>query len=185
MSAIRFAWLAAGLVAALTGCGGGPGTRDAAATSTGACQADSLTVEVDANQAGAAMGSTYVPIDFTNTSAAACDLNGFPSVEFVSQPSRDGHGLGATAQQDPGFDAVMVPVGPGGHAHAWLQVSAAGDYPAATCQPTEATWLRVDPPGGDGSGYARVRLTACSAPSAAQLTVMPVRAGLGSRGATP
>ncbi len=74
---------------------------------------------------------------------------------------------------------------PGGHAHAWLEVGAAGNYPAAACQPTAASWLRVYPPGGESAGYARVRLTACAAPGATQLAVMPVRAGVGKRGTTP
>jgi hypothetical protein len=35
----------------------------------------------------------------------------------------------------------------GGVAHAWLQVAEAGNYPAATCQPVTAHWLRVYAPG--------------------------------------
>jgi hypothetical protein len=43
----------------------------------------------------------------------------------------------------------------------------------------------VYPPGDKTAGFARVRLTACAAAGATQLSVMPVRAGLGSRGSTP
>lgn len=155
------------------------------APATATCRTAALSVKVDAAQAGAATGTVYYPIDFTNTSSADCRLDGFPGVLLVSAAGRSGRELGAAAQHDPSFDPVAVRVVPGGHAHAWLEVGAAGNYPAGACQPTAASWLRVYPPGGGSAGYARVRLTACSAPGATQLAVMPVRAGLGRRGATP
>src|SRR5579859_2738971 len=160
--------LAAGLVGLVTGCASsspschqppspGPASaRPAAGTSAGpapaACRTGSLEVRVDATQAGAATGSTYYPIDFTNTSASACDLNGFPGVTVVTARGATGRQLGAAAQQDPDFDPVAVRIVPGGHAHAWLQVGAAGSYPAAACEPTAASWVRVSAPGSPAAG---------------------------------
>src|SRR6266704_2148636 len=54
---------------------------------TSGCSASALTAYVDIAQGGAAAGSTYVPIDFTNTSGSACTLNGYPGVSFVRSPT--------------------------------------------------------------------------------------------------
>ena len=73
----------------------------------------------------------------------------------------------------------------GGVAHAWLQVAEAGNYPAATCQPVTAHWLRVYAPGETQALYVSHAFDACSSDSAPLLTVMPVRSGQGVQGTTP
>lgn len=193
MHAIRRRLAAASLVVLVAGCassssGSGAGSRTTQTgtqTGTQTCRTAALSVRLDIAQAGAAAGTEYYPIDFTNTSSAECRLAGFPGVSVVSAASENGRELGAAAQHDPGFSPVAVRVAPLGHAHAWLEVGTAGSYPAAACRPTAATWLRVYPPGGTTARYAPARFTACAAPGATQLAVMPVRAGLGSRGSTP
>jgi hypothetical protein len=42
---------------------------------------------MDLAQGGAAAGSVYIPIDFTNTSGSACTMEGYPGVSFVRGPS--------------------------------------------------------------------------------------------------
>ncbi len=150
-----------------------------------ACQPASLQVTVDASQAGGAAGSTYYPVDFTNTSSSPCGLYGYPGVSFVTADGSAGRQIGAAAQQNPGFNKVAVRLAAGGVAHAWLQVAEAGNYPAASCQPVTAHWLRVFAPGETEALYVNRAFDACSSASAPLLTVMPVRSGHAIQGTTP
>lgn len=150
-----------------------------------ACGASSLRVAVETGQAGGAAGSTYVPVTFTNTSSSACGMYGFPGVSFVSADDSAGHQIGAAAQENPQFAKQSVKLPAGGVAHAWLQVTEAGNYPASSCQPITAHWLRVFAPGQTAAIYVSHSFDACSSSSAPLLTVMPVRAGQGKQGITP
>jgi hypothetical protein len=149
------------------------------------CQPSSLQVTVNASQAGGATGSTYLPVDFTNTSSAPCGLYGYPGMSFVTAGNGSGSQIGAAAQQNPSFGKVPVKLAAGAVAHAWLQVAEAGSYPAATCQPVTVHWLRVYAPGETQALYVSHAFDACSSDSAPLLTVMPVRSGQGVQGTTP
>jgi hypothetical protein len=149
------------------------------------CRTATLTMSVNTGQAGGAAGSTYYPIDFTNTSGTACSMAGYPGVSFVTAAGRSGRQIGAAAQRNQQFGSVLVRLRPGGRAHAWLQVAEVGNYPEATCHPTSVPALRVYPPDETAAGYVLQDFTACAAPGTQQLTVMPVRGGNGTRGSTP
>ena len=163
------------------------GTGSAASGTAGLalCQPSSLQVTVNASQAGGAAGSTYLPVDFTNTSSSPCGLYGYPGMSFVTAGNGSGSQIGAAAQQNPSFGKVPVKLAAGAVAHAWLQVTEAGNYPAATCQPVTAHWLRVYAPGETQALYVSHAFDACSSNSAPLLTVMPVRSGRGIQGTTP
>lgn len=150
-----------------------------------ACQATALRVAVNAGQAGGAAGSTYLPVTFTNTSNSACGMYGFPGVSFVSADDGAGRQIGAAAQENPQFAKQSVKLPAGGVAHAWLQVAEAGNYPASSCGPVTAHWLRVFAPGNTAAIYVSHSFDACSSSSTPLLTVMPVRAGQGKQGITP
>ena len=164
-----------------------PGTGAAASGTVGLplCDPSSLRVAVSASQAGGAAGSTYYPVDFTNTSSSACGLYGYPGMSLVTAGNGAGRQIGAAAQQNPAFRKVPVRLAAGGMAHAWLQVSQAANYPAASCQPVRARWLRVFAPGDRQALYVNHAFDACSSASAPLLTVMPVRPGQGVQGTTP
>jgi len=149
------------------------------------CQPSSLQVTVNASQAGGAAGSTYVPGDFTNTPGSPCGLYGYPGMSFVTAGDGSGSQIGAAAQENPSFGKVPVQLAAGGTAHAWLQVAEAGNYPAATCQPVTAHWLRVYAPGETQAVYVSHAFDACASASTPLLTVMPVRSGQGVQGTTP
>jgi len=149
------------------------------------CQPSSLKITVNASQAGGAAGSTYYPVDFTNTASAPCGLYGYPGMSFVTSGDGAGRQIGAAAQQNPGFGKVAVRLAAGGAAHAWLQVSQAGNYPSATCQPVTAHWLRVYAPGETQALYVNQSFSACASNGVQLLTVMPVRSGQGVQGSTP
>lgn len=163
------------------------GTASAASGTAGLalCQPASLRVTVNASQGDGAAGSTYLPVDFTNTSSSPCGLYGYPGMSFVTAGDGSGSQIGAAAQQNPSFEKVPVKLAAGGVAHAWLQVTEAGNYPAATCQPVTAHWLRVYAPGETQALYVSHAFDACSSASAPLLTVMPVRSGQGVQGTTP
>jgi uncharacterized protein DUF4232 len=171
------------------------GTAPASPAGTGAavpglgslalCQASALKVTVNATQTGVAVGSSYYPVDFTNTASAPCGLYGYPGVSFVTSGDGAAHQIGAAAQQNPGFGKVAVRLAAGGVAHAWLQVSQAGNYPSKTCQPVTAHWLRVYAPGQTQALYVNQSFSACSSDGVQLLTVMPVRSGQGVQGSTP
>jgi hypothetical protein len=149
------------------------------------CQSSSLQVTVDTSQAGTAAGSTYYPVDFTNTSTSACGLYGYPGISFVTAGTSAGAQIGAAAQENPAFGKLTVRLAPGGVAHAWLQVAAAGNYPASTCQPQTVNWLKVFPPDQTVAIYVSHPFDACASTGTPLLFVMPVRGGQGVRGVTP
>lgn len=149
------------------------------------CQSASLTITVNASQAGGAAGSIYYPVDFTNTSSSPCGMYGYPGMSFVTAGSSTGRQIGAAAQQNPSFGKVAVRLAAGGVAHAWLQVAEAGNYPASACRPVTAHWLRVFAPGQTVARYVNHAFGACSSSSSPLLTVMPVRAGRGVQGTAP
>jgi hypothetical protein len=173
----------------------GPGTATASPAGGGTtapglgtlalCQPASLRVAVNTGQAGVAMGSTYYPVDFTNTASTPCGLYGYPGMSFVTAADSTGRQIGAPAQQSPGVGKLKVRLAAGGQAHAWLQVTQAGNYPSGQCQPVTAHVLRVYAPGETEALYVNQSFSACSSASVQLLTVMPVRPGQGVRGSTP
>jgi len=97
-----------------------------------------------------------LPVDFTNTSGAACTLSGYPQVSAY----RDGGAqVGNAAVLDTSVIARRIVLAPGATAHAAVVES----VPSGRCRPVAATGLRVVPPGQDVPRYVRHSITACSA----------------------
>jgi len=162
-----------------------PASPAASVNGLAVCQSASLHVTVNTAAAGAAAGSTYYPVDFTNTSGSACGMYGYPGVSFVTAGSGTGTQVGAAAQENPAFGKLAVRLDPGGVAHAWLQVAAAGNFPSHSCKPQTVEWLKVFPPDQTVAVYVSHSFAACAATGAPLLFVMPVRTGLGVRGVQP
>ncbi len=167
-----------------------PPSAPAASPGSGAtagCAPAARTAHVDLAQGGAAAGSQYVPIDFTNTSGSACTMDGYPGVSFVRSPT--GGQLGNPASRNPAAAPAMVTLAPGGIAHAILQVAEAGNYSRSACTPVTAHWLKIFPPNQVGAIYAHYDVQACSAKLPAklgsQLVVYVVRPGAGKAGHAP
>lgn len=173
---------------ASAGATGRPGAARPAASasppnaSLTSCRTAGLTVTLDGGQAGGAAGSMYIPVDFTNSSRSACGLLGYPGVSFVTAR---GAQLGAAATRNEQFGSVQVNLAPGRSAHVWLQVAQAQNYPASSCQPASASGLRIYPPGNTAATYVYRSFAACRSTAAQVLTVTPLRAGRGMRGAMP
>jgi hypothetical protein len=151
---------------------------------TAACASSSLTATVNTSPGGAAAGSTYYPLNLTNTSTSPCTLFGYPGVSFVSGPS--GSQIGEPASRNPAVTAATVTLAPGAVAHVTLQVVDALNYSKSACQPVTAHWLRVFPPGQFTALYVKFSALTCSAKLPAKLgsplTVDAVKGGPGQPG---
>jgi hypothetical protein len=148
------------------------------------CRTAVLRISVDDSQVQGTAGSAYYPLNFTNTSGRACEMYGYPGVSFAAAPTGAARQIGAAAQR-AAFAKTTILLAPGQTAHAWLKVTVAANYPAATCQPVTAYWLRVYPPGETVAGYVGHAFSACSSTSTALLRVLPVRTGQAVAGITP
>jgi hypothetical protein len=182
------------LAAALAACGSVPAGSAGAAASSGAartepaatapatCAASGLKVRLNMAAAGAAAGSYYVPLEFTNITGHACQLAGYPAVALTS--GIGGRQIGPQAAVDHSVRSAAVRLAPGGTAHAWLQVTDVANIPARTCHPATAAGMRVAAPGARGASYLAHRLPACAAALAGNgvITVHPVQPGRARRG---
>jgi Protein of unknown function (DUF4232) len=154
--------------------------------STGAgspCATTGLKVTLVTSGGGAAAGSTFYPLNFTNVSTSPCVLDGYPGASFVT-PS--GGPIGDPADRNPGVIPVPVTLAPGTTAHATLQVVDAQNYSAATCDPVTAHRLRIYPPGQTTAVEISFTTLVCAAHISSSLgntlTVDAIKAGQGRPG---
>jgi Protein of unknown function (DUF4232) len=154
--------------------GSGPGYQPVAA-GPAPCAAASL--GVSAGPANDAAGTFYYPLEFTNRSAQACTLYGYPGVAFVAGPGR--RAIGGAAVRNPTFPKELVTLSPGTAAHATLQVAIAENYPASLCKPVTAHWLQIFPPGSGTPLYLAFSAETCTGhiPNGSTLGIYVVMAG--------
>jgi len=160
-----------------------PNGKSTSASGLAACDTANLSVSLKTNTGGGAAGSTYIPIEFTNTSGAACALYGYPGVSFVT--GQNGSQIGAPAKRSRSFASVTVTVASHATAHAWLQVAEAGNYPASSCHAVSAHFLKVYPPGNTAPAYVSYSDQTCSSAKVATMTIDPVRTGAAQQGQLP
>jgi hypothetical protein len=123
-------------------------------------------------EGGAAAGSVYRQLVFTNTGARTCELRGFPGVSYVT--GDDGHQVGPAAEMS-GERGGQVPIAPGGTARAQLRLVNVQNYDPAACSPTPVRGLRVYPPGDTAALFVAMEGTGCAAtPPGAQLSVQTI-----------
>lgn len=148
------------------------------------CSPADLSATVNSSPGGAAAGSTYYPLNFTNTSKSSCYLYGYPGVSFVTGPS--GSQIGVPASRNPAVAPSTVILPPGGTAHVTIQVVNAMNYSKSDCKPVTAHWLKVYPPGQFTALYVKFSSLTCSAQLPAKLgsplTVDAVKGGEGQPG---
>jgi hypothetical protein len=149
-----------------------------------ACSTADLSGTVNTSQGGAAAGSTYYPLNLTNTSKSSCYLFGYPGVSFVTGPS--GSQIGEPASRNPAVAPRTVILAPGGTAHVTVQVVDALNYSKSDCKPVTAHWLKVFPPGQFTALYIKFTAMTCSVKLPAKLgvplTVDAVKGGAGQPG---
>ncbi len=160
------------------------GSTPSTSPSTAACATGNLTATVISGQGGAAAGSTYYPVNLTNSGSSPCSLFGYPGVSWVSGPS--GSQIGQPATRNPVLTPATVVLAPGQTAHVTLQVVDAQNYDKSSCQPVTAHWLKIFPPGQFTALYVKFSALTCSAklPSklGSPLSVDAVKGGQGKPG---
>lgn len=154
------------------------GGGGSSAEMTKPCATTGLEVWLGLGEGGAAAGSTYHPLEFTNTSSHSCTLFGFPGVSAVA-----GGQLGSPAERNRARPTYHVTLLPGATAHTVLQIVDIGNFPSEKCKPTDATILRVYPPGQFTAAEIPFSFRACSAKGPTFLSVEPVQPGVGIPGA--
>jgi uncharacterized protein DUF4232 len=129
-------------------------------------------LSVSLGEGGAAAGSVYRPLIFTNTSSHTCELRGFPGVSYVA--GDDGHQVGPAAAMS-GERGGQVPIPPGGTAQAQLQLVNVQNYDPADCHPVPVRGLRIYPPGDTASLFVQLDGTGCSTtPPGNQLSIQTI-----------
>src|SRR5690349_757846 len=102
----------------------------AAGSAAGRCMTPQLVVWLDTSGGGAAAGSVFYRLNFTNLSGHACTLAGYPGVSAVDLGGRQ---LGSPAGRNPQKPFRVVTIRAGGTASAVLQISQAANFPPAAC----------------------------------------------------
>jgi hypothetical protein len=158
-------------------------SAQAGGTAGNACTSSDLKVTI-VTGGGAAAGSIYYPLNFTNTSGSSCTLDGYPGVSFVTSPS--GIQIGSPATRNPAVTPATVTLAPGATAHATVQVVDAQNYSASACKPVTAHWLRVFAPNQTTAANVSFTTLACSGNMTSSLgsplSVDAIKAGAGRAG---
>jgi hypothetical protein len=130
-----------------------------------------------AGHGGAAAGTAYYHVDFTNISGAACFLRGYPGVSLVSAGSKAGSQIGAGAKRDALRPVKPITLSPGQAANALLGIVDALNYPAAKCQPVTAHWLKVFPPDQFNADFVKFSTQTCASTSVPTMNITAIGAG--------
>ena len=138
---------------------------------TPACATSSLHVTPGAPEGYA--GGVYQAIIFTNAAGSACTLYGYPGVSLVSASHTQ---IGLAASRSSATPVKLITLAPGAAASAQLQIVDALNFPASTCEPVKAAYLRVYPPGQTVPVYLANTSQTCSKP-VQTLRISAVKAG--------
>jgi uncharacterized protein DUF4232 len=148
------------------------GTQSSAAATRPACAHHQLRAAL--GRGDGAAGHVYWPIVFTNVSAAACTLRGYPGVSAVA--GDDGHQVGAPARRESRIVTTVTLRAHGGTAGALLAHTDA-DIPAPSlCHKARVRGFRVYAPGQTLAFYLPKRHTTCRLPRFGD-TIRPVVSG--------
>ena len=165
-------WIAPAAVLATIALGGTALASSGAQRSTPACATSELVVWLNTASGGAAAGSSYYKLEFTNLSGRACTLRGYPGVSAVDLRGRQ---LGRAAGRDPMTPLRTITLAPRASATAVLRIEDVLNYPAARCNRTNAAGLRVYPPNQTGAKTVPFPFLACSKAAPTYLFVARVR----------
>jgi uncharacterized protein DUF4232 len=120
-------------------------------------------------------GTIFYPVRFTNRSARACTLRGFPGVSSVTRRHRR---IGSPATRDTGFRVRTVRLAAnGGTATAVLGIVDTGALPRSRCRPVSAWGLKVFAPNQTRAFFAHLRHSECSRRGSPAMHVRPVVRG--------
>ena len=149
-------------------------SSSSAPASAPSCSTSSLHITLGAG--GAAAGTDFTVLDFTNGGTSACTIFGFPGVSLTNS---SGAQIGAAATRNPSKPSALITLAPGAKANATLGVANAENYPASACKPTAAAKLKIFPPNQTQAVELPFTATGCAVSSTRQLSVTAVTAGAG------
>jgi Protein of unknown function (DUF4232) len=179
-----------GSTAAPTGAAGGspsPTVHGSGVASRHSCQSSAMKVTLDESAGGVAAGSSYVPLQFENTSSSPCTLPSYPQVSFASGSAGPDIGLPAAQAQGQSDTTKTVTLAPGQTAYAWLRIMDAAAFPASACKPVTAQGLRVSFAASTSTAFIAEAMQACqgSPQGGSILAVYPMQSGHAARGTAP
>lgn len=127
-----------------------------------------------------APGGTYYTLEFTNVSARACSLYGYPQVSAYAGQGMGGIQIGSMAAHDTSIRPRPVMLAPGQTAHAVLLVASTQTFQRTACVQVTVAELRVTPPDQVRPAFVPIRLPACSKKGPEFLSVQAIqpRAGI-------
>lgn len=156
---------------------GGTGSSSPSAPPAGPAECATSDLKVAVGQSNGAAGTIFYNLDFTNNSASACFLRGYPGVSLVSAGSSAGSQLGADAKRNSVTPSTQITLNPGEAAHAVLGIAEAGNFPASKCHIVSAHWLKVFPPDQTVAAYAPLTTQTCSSTSVATMQISAISSG--------
>src|ERR1700722_20037259 len=112
---------------AATSAASAPASTAPAAAAPSPCATADLRITL--GPGGAAAGTGFTVVDFTNIGAVACTLYGYPGASLTDA---SGAQIGAAASRDAVNKVALVTLPAGGTANATFAVGTALDYPTAT-----------------------------------------------------
>jgi uncharacterized protein DUF4232 len=138
------------------------------------CHTDGLTATVVPGDSAA--GHFGLKIVFTNATDHTCNMYGYPGVSFLTGPA--GSQINQPAQRSTGEGgSVLVPLAPGGKAHADLLLVDTGNFPSSSCQPVTAAGIRIYPPDETQSMFVASAQQICSVNGVGLAAIYPVHTG--------
>lgn len=154
-----------------------PASPGASTTAAGPPPCPTRYLSAKAGPLGAAAGSVYTTIDFTNISNITCTLYGYPGVVLAGGSPVSPIGL--SAAEDPATPRQLVTLAPKAVASARLRIAEAANFPPQRCHPTTATYLQIIPPNQTTPIFLRYDVMACARPVNI-LTIDVVKPGPGN-----
>jgi hypothetical protein len=139
---------------------------------TPACSGQTLVAWLNSQTGGPAAGSIYYKLEFTNLSAGACTLRGYPGVSAIGL---NGRPLGSPAGRSAAHATTTVTLASGDSAVAVLQISDARNFPPASCKLVTAAGLRVYAPGTTQAKTVPFPFAACAKAGAVTLHAQSVQ----------
>jgi hypothetical protein len=120
-------------------------------------------------------GGTYYTLEFTNVSARACSLYGYPEVSAYAGEGAGGTQIGSAAAHDTSVRPHPVTLAPGETAHSVLRVASAETFQRTACAQVTAPELRVMLPDQVRPAFVPIHLSACSKKGPQFLSVQAIQ----------
>jgi hypothetical protein len=120
-------------------------------------------------------GGAYYTLEFTNVSARACSLYGYPEVSAYAGQGPSGTQIGSAAARDTSVRPQPVTLAPGQTAHSVLRVTSTRTFQPTACVQVTAPELRVMLPDQVRPAFVPIHLPACSKKGPEFLSVQAIQ----------